>query len=148
MRGTWTLFFILLSSSLIPLSILLNQNFVCLFLSQSFKGFSPIHLVRLFLPSFLLILHAFTHFSSFSQKFQTKEILGFLTFFMVLIKFLGWVFVHASCKHDSHALISKISWFLQNFEIRVYVFLRNLEILFNWVKLIKIDLWYCLIEWL
>ena len=145
MRGTWTLFFILLSSSLIPLSILLNQNFVCLFLSQSFKGFSSTHLVRLLLPSFLLILHAFMHFSSISQKFQTKEIIGFL---MVLIQFLGWVFVHASCKHDSHAFIYKISWFLQNFEIRVYVFLRNLGILFNWVKLIEIGLWYCLIEWL
>ena len=42
----------------------------------------------------------------------------------VLIQIVGWVFVHASFKHDSHTLISKISRFLQNFEIKVYVFLR------------------------
>ena len=42
----------------------------------------------------------------------------------VLIQIFGWVFVHASFKHDSHALISKISRFLRNLEIGVYMFLR------------------------
>ena len=45
-------------------------------------------------------------------------------FLSVLIQIVGWVFVLASFKHDSHALISKFSRFLQNFEIRVYMFLR------------------------
>ena len=117
--------------------------FFCLFLSQSFKSFLPQHLVRLFYPSFLFKLHAFMHFHQKFSNFWTKEILGFL---MVLIQFVGWVFVHASYKHDSHALISKFSWFVQNFEIRVYVFLRNLGILFNYMELSKISLWYCLIE--
>ena len=140
-RGIWTFFFILLSPSSIPLLIPLSQIFFCLFLSQSFKGFSPKHLVRLFWPSFLFVLHAFMHFHQKISKFQTKRILGFLMILVILIQFVGWVFVHASYKHDSHALISKFSWFVQNFEIRVYMFLRNLGILFNWIKLSKISIY-------
>ena len=40
------------------------------------------------------------------------------------MQIVGWVFIHASFKHDPHALISKILRFLQNFEIMGYVFLR------------------------
>ena len=52
-----------------------------------------------------------------------------------LIKTKSWVFAHASYKHDSHALISKILWLIEIFEIRVLMFLRDLEILQNWTKL-------------
>ena len=141
------MFFKTLSTSFDSSGFLLVKIFFffCSFLSQSLNNFPPPYLVRLFCPSFLFILHAFLHFH---QIFWTKEILGFLVILGVLIKFIEWVFVHASYKHVSSTLISKFSWFVQNFKIRVYMFLRNLEILFNWVKLIEIDLWYSLIEWL
>ena len=66
----------------------------------------------------------------------------FMGFF---IKTESWVFHHASFKHDSHTLISNFLWFLIFFfffEIRVLMFLRDLGILWNWVKLNKIDLCY------
>ena len=64
-------------------------------------------------------------------------------FFMILcilIKSNSWVFVHASYKHDPHALISKFSWFIKIFENRVLMFLRDFGILLNWAKLSKIGL--------
>ena len=141
------MFFIVLSSLSNSFRFLFTQKKnICPFLSQSFKGFLPRQLVRHFYPFFLFILHAFMHFHQKILKVRTKRILGFLMILSVLMQFVGWVFVHASYKHDSHALISKFSWFVQNFEIKVYVFLRNLEILFNYMELSKISLWYCLIE--
>ena len=45
----------------------------------------------------------------------------------ILFEIELWLFVHASYKHVSHALISKI--LCTNFEIRVLMFLRDLGIL-------------------
>ena len=84
-------------------------------------------------------LHAFMHFF---KDFCINEKLGFLLFLCILVKFDLWVFVHASFKHDFHALTSKFSWFIKIFQIRVLMFLRDLGILFNWVKLA------CNIVWL
>ena len=64
-------------------------------------------------------------------------------------QFLSTNFHHASFKHDSHTLISKFyGFYFFFFEIRVFMFLRDLGILWNWVKLVKIDLCYWSIEWL
>ena len=74
-------------------------------------------------------------FIKFFKNFEPKDFWSFLCF---------WLFwSNASFKHVSLTLILKISWFVQNLEIRVYVFLRNwgfcsigwnwLVILFNWV---------------
>ena len=142
------MFFIVLSSLSDSFRFLFTQFFFFFlsFLVSKFQGFSSSTLGKTLLSllySYITCIHAF---SSKISKVRTKRILGFLMILSVLIQFFGWVFVHASFKHDSHALISKFSWFVQNFEIRVYVFLRNLGILFNWMKLSKIGLWYCLIE--
>ena len=128
---------------------LITQN-LCLFLGQRFKSFLTHSRVRHFYPFFLNKLHAFMHFFFIKkiQNFSIKANFGFLMILCILIKIDSWVFVHASHKHDSHALISKFLWFLQIFEIRVYVFLRDLGILLNWAKLSEIGLWYWLIEWL
>ena len=53
------------------------------------------------------------------RDFQTLQILGFLMKIWFLINFEPWVFVNASFKHVSHALISKILSLTENFEIKV-----------------------------
>ena len=52
-----------------------------------------------------------------------------------LIKSEPWVFVHASYKHDSHALISKFLWFIKN----LIIVLSSWEI-GDFVKLAKLTL--------
>ena len=119
--------------------------FFCLILGQRFKGFLLNPKVRHFCPFFF---YQITCIHAFFKKFRINKKLGFLLILCILIKSDSWVFVHASFKHDPHALISKFSWFIKIFEIRILMFLRDLRILWNWAKLSKIGLWYCLIKWL
>ena len=58
-------------------------------------------------------------FHEIFRDFRTLENLEFLMKIGFLINFKLWVFVHASFKHDSHALISKILSFIRNLEIRL-----------------------------
>ena len=97
-----------------------KKKFV-VFLGQSIKGFLPNPRLKHFCPFFFIILHVFMHFF-FLGDFCTFQNLAFLIFSGFLIKTKSWVFVHASYKHDSHALI-------ENFEIRVLMFLRDFGIL-------------------
>ena len=89
-----------------------------------------------FLFYHITCFHAFFFFGDFC----TFQNLAFLIFLGFLIKTKSWVFVHASYKHDSHALIEK-------FEIRVLMFLRDFGILWNWAKLDKIDLCEIELNW-
>ena len=122
--------FVFLSDS--SLDLFSPKFFFVIFLGQRFKGFLQKLRVRHFCPFFLIKLHAFMHFSCFIfLNFRIIEKLGFLLFLFILVKTDTWVFVHASFKHDSHALISKFSWFINFFEVRVHMFLRDLGILLN-----------------
>ena len=115
-------FFVFLSdSSLDPFPQIFFLFLVIL--GQSFKGFLPNPKVRHFFPFFFIILHVFMHLF---RDFRIFKNLGF---------WCSWVFAHASYKHDSYALISKILWLIEIFEIRILMFLRDLGILWNWTKL-------------
>ena len=139
-----------MSFYLIPLLIPSHQNFFVVFLGPRFKGFLQKLKVRHFCPFFLIKLHNFMHSSCFFfffldfwiiEKLEFKKKKNLLCFLCILVKTNTWVFVHASFKHDSHALISKFSCFIKIFKIRVLM-LRNFGILLNWAKLSKIGLCY------
>ena len=101
--------------------------------------FSFSYQVRLFYPFFSFKLHTFMHkFVIFFKNFEFKDFGDFVDFGCFNVKLLMG-FLYACCSHDSSALIWRNSWFVKNFKIRVHVFLRKLGILFNWVKLAKID---------
>ena len=85
-------------------SIPYHAKSFCLFLGQKFKSFLTHPKVRHFYSFFLIKLHAFMHLF---QNFHIKGNFWFLMILCILIKIVSWVFVHASHKHDSQALISK-----------------------------------------
>ena len=122
--------------------------FFCLFPSQSFKVFFYI-IVKTLLPFLFLSNYNITcmNHSNFLKNFNSEN-LRFWMFLGVLIWNGQWVFVNALYIHNSYAWISKFSWFLKILEIRAHVFLGKLGILFNWIKLGKIDLCSWLIEFL
>ena len=78
-------------------------------------------------------------FHCFLRDFRTLGNLGFLIKIEFLFKSKPWIFVHASFKHDSHALISKFLSFIGNFEIRVLSswefgdFVKFVKIVWNWL---------------
>ena len=131
-----------MSFSQIPLSIPSHNFFFFGHFSWSkIQRFSSKTYGKTFFP---FLFHQITWFHAsfmhFLRDFRIFRNLGFLMFLGILIKIESWVFLHASFKHDSHNLISKLSWFIKTFEIRVLKFLRDLGVLLNWVKLNKIYL--------
>ena len=82
------------------------------------------------------------YFIDFFGIFAFLKIWGFLMFMGFLIKSEPWVFVHASYKHDSHALISKFGDFVKLGKIEwnwllllidwVIITYFILVVLFNW----------------
>ena len=104
------------------------------------------HIIKTGLKVFMQKISKFSKISNFSgfdwsNLFSTNWKIQFLR-----LKLSAWLdsffdsfrSIEPIFKHDSHALISKISRFQQNFEIRVYVFLRIwgfCSIWWNWVKL-------------
>ena len=122
-------------------SLLLEFFFFFLsFYKSNLQTFSLSYQVRLFYPFFSFKLHTFVHkFVIFFKNFELKEFGVLDDFWCFWFWNDYWVFVYACCLHDFYALNKKISWFMKIFKIRVHVFLRKLEITFNWIKLAKID---------
>ena len=104
------------------------------------------HAFHIIKTSLTVFLQKISRFSKISDFYRSNLFLTYWKIQFLRLKLLAWLdsffdsfqSVKPVFKHDSHALISKISRFLQNFKIRVYMFLRIwgfCSIWWNWVKL-------------
>ena len=99
----FTIFFF--DSSLNPFSHKLLLFFWS-FYESKFQGFSSLTPSKSLLPFFFIELHAYMHFHQKISNFRTKEILGFLMFLSVLIRFVGWVFMILMLQFQKKFMIS------------------------------------------